>query len=679
MIEITDALKAAFNSDIREIHCLTTMNFSDLTVDPSVRVVTTESNNPDFSYQIVNGNTITPTKWLSMDGIGDMSGNYTMMPSDTTANINQVGLWSANLTDATGVCDVSYDITSLARRVSDITINGDNNRGEYPVNYTIKFYATAVLLYTETVTGNENISNKSTLPSIQEDVTKMTINITKWSTPLTNVKIISTLTALTKTFSGTDVINFTIQEESEISNDATIPTGNITYSKGSFSFINRNRQFDINNISSPLYGSIKQTTKIDVKLGAKTTNGVEYIDFWSGWTQGFNAPEDSLKVSTTAYDRLERLKLSTMSPQVLQLNKTAGFLFDLILDDADIASQYRNIDSRLYESKYTVPIYYIQGSNHLTEMKRLSQALSTSVYVENDIIKVDSIEAISFNYITQESYDLSDYAQKTNKPLYSSLYNTVRVPYAPFTQGLEETVYLTPSDEKEIIQPNTTTTLTFFLDKKVTTDHNTVLTPVSGISITTETYYSDRAIIEFTSTSSSAEQVIIEIKAKNYTRLNSKFTEETDVDSKLKYGSTLFEYKKNDMIQSLDLADTIRDNILGTYKDPFRSATVVMKNAGNPALSLTDKISITDRYKSQAYSIVSKKTQFDGGLSLMLKCRKSALADYLLIDNNNNNIVDNNGNNILILIPDLVTAYQLKDNNGNDFVTNEGFKIIIGD
>ncbi len=679
MIDITDTLQAAFNSNVREIHCLTTMNFSDLTVDPSVKVVTAESNDPDFAYQIINGNTVTPAKWLSMDGIGDMSGDYTMMPSDTTANINQVGLWSTGITDALGVCDVSYDITSLARKVSDITINGDNSRSEYPVDYTIKFYAGAVLQLTETITSNENISNTTALTTVQSDITKMTINITKWSTPLTNVKIISTLTALTKTFSGSDTINFTIQEESEISNDATIPTGNITYSKGSFSFINRNRQFDVNNLSSPLFGSIKQSTKIDVKLGARTSVGVEYIDFWSGWTQGFNAPEDSLKVTTIAYDRLERLKLSTMSPQALQLNKTAGFLFDLILDDADIAAQYRNIDSRLYESKYTIPVYYIEGTNHLSEMKRLSQALSSSVYVQNDIIKIDSIEAISFNYITQESYDLSDYAQKTNKPLYSSLYNTVRVPYAPFTQGLEETVYLTPDDEKEIIQPNTTTTLTFFLDKNVTTDQNTTLTPVSGISITAETYYSDRAIIEFTSTSSSAEQVIIEIKAKNYTRLNSKFTEETDIDSQLEYGATLFKYKENNMIQSLDMADTIRDNILGTYKDPFRSATVSMKNAGNPALALTDKISITDRYKAQSYSIISKKTKFDGGLSLMLKCRKSALADYLLIDNNNNNFVDNNGNSIIVLVPDIVTAYQLQDNLGNDIVTDKGFKIIIGD
>ncbi|WP_177428303.1 hypothetical protein, partial [Candidatus Venteria ishoeyi] len=412
MIDISTELQEAFKANNREIHAEVTLNFSDITIDPSVTATTLDYVTPDLTSQVVLGNTISPCKWASMDGISDMSGDYCMQPSDTTDKINQVGFWSDDLTDASGVVSTMFTINSSARRISDIDIYGDNSRNEYPVDLTLKFYNTSGILSTEYITGNSDIEINYELISEHTDVTKIEIIVTKYSTALTNVKILAALTSLTKTFTGSDIISFDTIEESEISNTNTIPTGNVSYSSCSLQLVNRNRQFDINNISSPLYGAIRPNTKIDIKLGARTSTGIELFPFFSGWTGAFDAPENSMEVSSTAYDRVQRLSLTNMSATEVQIDETVGDIATLILNDADISAQFIDIDSRLFESSYTLPVYYIEGSDHLTELRRLSEAVTASVYSVSDVIHMGSIESLSFQYDTQESYGRSDYADK---------------------------------------------------------------------------------------------------------------------------------------------------------------------------------------------------------------------------------------------------------------------------
>lgn len=677
MIDISPELQEAFKANQREIISEVIVNFSDISLNPSAQVTSAENNIPNFNSQIINGNTSTACKWLCMEGIGDMSGDWCMIPADTEQDAYQVGLWSTNLVAADGSCNVTYNIIQNPKDISTTTIYAENNRLEHPVDFSIKWFSTAGLQYTDTVIGNTLIVYESISPTVVEDINKIEVNITKWSTPLTPVKILATLTSLEKTFTSSDIISYNIQEESEILGTSSIPTGNISYSMSDFTLLNRNRIFDINNTASPLYQQIKPNSKIDVFLGARTVNGIEKIRVFSGWTEGFNAPEKSNQVTTQAYDRLKRLSLTFMSPTALQENRSVGELFELILIDADISSEFYQIDTRLYDSKYTVPVYFISSQDHLSELRRLSEAVSTSVYVKNDVINVDSIEAISFKFESQETYDQSDYTDKTNEPLYDGIYNTIKVPYTVYSKSTTVELYATPTEELESIESGDST-VTFVLSEKSCVEQIVNYAPVAGVTITSTSLYSDRVVLGFNNTNPLPTDISLTIDGKFYSSAALKTIEKSDQDSIQEYGRNDFTFPENEILQTSGLATVISTNLLATFKDPFRDASVEFQYAGNPALELTDKITIQDKYLDQGYNIVSKKTSYDGGLSLSFKCRKAALKDSLLIDNNGNEFIDDLGNEIICLISDIVDTFDLIDDSNNEFITDNGSEIIVG-
>lgn len=680
---ISKELQAAFKANIREIHARVKLNFSDITLDSSVNSSSSSAIEPDFTYQMTNGNTVTEYKWLSMDGIGDMSGEWSMQPIDTTRNDLQVGYWSDTISDIDGYITAGFIITSAPRGISSIKITGDNYRSEYPVDFDVEFTNdSGVLVGTESFTGNTLVEVDYALATALTDIIKVEVIITKWSEPLTNAKGISFTTSLTKTYSESDIELFSVLEESEISNDNSIPTGNISYSSCSLSLVNRDRQFDINNIVSPLYGNIKPNTKVDIELGAKyVVDGVstiEYFPFFSGWTGGFDAPDASMLVTTTAYDRLNRLTTTTMTPTEVLFNQTVGDICELILNDHGLSAQYINIDSRLYESTYTIPMYFIESGTHLEELKRVSEAMSLSVYSTSDVITIDSVEALSFNVIPQEEYTRSDYTNKTNKALYDTLINNMCVPYAPFIIQPSDTVYTSSTKEPDTVDALGDTTLQFVFDQNTCVNHVLTETLPSGVTITDENYYSDRAIITFNNTATTSQEITIQIDAQYYEKDNLKEYCSSDVDSIEENGLSEFTYTENDLIQTLATADTIGDYTLATYKDPFRDVTVQLTNAGNPALELTDKITVTDRYTSKSYNIVKKDTTYDGGLSMTLGAKISALTAYDFVDNNDNYIVDNDENEFIMLLSNVDNTYELVDNNSNDIVTNAGYNLAIG-
>ena len=676
MKDISDELQAAFKSNIRELYAEAIINFSDVTLDPSASASSLEAIVPDLTSQIILGNTVPNCKWASMDGISDMSGEYCMQPSDTDDKVHQVGFWSDELTDIDGLIDTTLTITSVERRISNIKIYGDSRRQEYPVDLTLVFSSDSAVLSTEYITGNTEVIIDYDLVTELADCSRIDITVTKYSTAGTNVKVVAVLTALTKTFTSSDIIGFSATEESEISNSNTIPTGNVSYSKLNLELANKDRQFDVNNISSPLYGAIKPNSKVDIKLGARTSSGIELFSFFSGWTGGFTAPENGQNVTTTAYDRVQRLELTEMSPQEVQIDQTVGDLLELILNDAGLSSEFIDIDAAFYDTNYVIPIYFIQGSDHLTELKRLSEAVTASVYSSSDVIVIESVESFAQKIDTQETYTRSDYVDKVNTPLYDTLINTMNVNYTPYALGDLETQYETSTEAPDTIEASGDTELTFNFSDSICIDHALTFTPPTGVSIVSEDYYSDRAVITFNNTNATSKDLTILIEAKAYKKANTKTYSITDVDSENEYGERVLSYPDNDLIQTLGLANTLGDYLLGAYKDPFRDVTVQLTNAGNPALCLTDRIAIVDRYESKRYNIVSKNTSYDGGLSMVLKGRVASLKDYNLIDNEGNLIVDNNGDQIVVLNTDIEETLDIIDNNLNNIIDNQGRTLV---
>ncbi len=679
MVTASQELKNAFNSNDRELYGKVNINFSDLTIDPSIAVTTTENFPQYLIDQITNGRTSPLRKWAGMDGDGgstinnwvdsngnnmtdsnannmvvasarvltDMSGDYYMMPgTETDALATQVGLWSSTVCDALGVCDVTYNITGSKRNLTQVLIYGDDKRLEYPVDLTVKFYEDTTLLQTETITGNTLNEVNIQLSPLVANVTKLVINITKWSTPLATVKITSTLTSLNREFLGSEISNFNILEESEINNNATIPTGNISYGRANVSLINVNRQFDTNNSASPLYNNLKPNSKVDIWIGAKTTSGIEYAKMFSGWTEGFDAPDNSMTVSTTGYDRLKRLELTPMSPQPVIVNQTVAYIIKLILNNADIADESIDIDPRLDTTDYLIPYYFIAGETHLAELRRLSAAIAGSVFTRDDTIVFDALGERTDFMITTELTP-SIYSNKTNRPLYDSIYNKVQVPYKSYESQTSISQYKSATALDPI--PSGISVQNFFFKEKACFNHALIFTPPAGITITQINYYSDRAVAIFNNTNSSTTNIDLEITGQYYGSTNNKAVSVLDQTSIDDYGEFAFQLDESDLLQTSVVADTIANLLLSLYKDPFRDATIQLSNAGSPVVSLQDNITLTDKYVTDTFNIVSKEVQFDGGINMTLKCKKSVLVLNNWVDSSGNNMTDSSGNNMVVL------------------------------
>ncbi len=679
MIDISPELTAAFNATSKTYYSKVKLNFSDLTIDPSMEVSTTEDFPKYLVDQITNGRTTPKRKWACLDGIGgttidnwvdssgnnmtdssgnnmtavtqaintDLSGNYYLVPgSEKAALATQVGLWSNSITDNDGVCNVSYEVIGTKRNLSDVYIYGDDKRVEYPVDLTVTFYDGITVLDTKVVTANASTEIHLNLSPQINNVTKFVVNITKWSKAKTPVKIVSTLTGLNQEFLDSEIIQWSVQEESEINNNATIPTGNISSSAFNLDLINVNRQFDVNNTTSPLHNNLKPNAKIDAWLGALTANGIEYVKVFSGWTEGFDAPDNSLNVNTVGYDRLKRLGLTSMNPKPVYLNQTASYLIRMILNDADISDEYIDIDPRLDATEYIIDVFWISAGTHLDELKRISAAVSGSVFTRDDIIVFDAIGQRTEFSIAQE-FTRSDYSNKTNRPIYDTIYNKIQAPYTAYSSCISESQYKSASTLDSIALGATQET--FLFKNKTCYNHTKTFTPPAGITIISENYYSDRAEIVFNNTNTSPILIDIEFFAEYYCPENKKTANVKDNDSINNYGEFAFQFNDSELVQTSVMADTIANLTLSSYKDPFRDAVMTLQMTGNPAVTLQDNITITDMYTSETYNIVSRNIRYDGGLSMTYKCKKSVLAQSNWVDSSGNNMIDSNGNNMIIL------------------------------
>lgn len=120
---------------------------------------------------LTTSNSVVDAKYFTLfDNVLD--GSYVPISGD-------VGVWSASLSDDSGVLSTPFVITVT----EDIQLNAFRLRGStrsYPVAFTVQFYNDGTLLYTITETANSSVEYTHYLSSML-DVTEYVITITKIS------------------------------------------------------------------------------------------------------------------------------------------------------------------------------------------------------------------------------------------------------------------------------------------------------------------------------------------------------------------------------------------------------------------------------------------------------------------------------------------------------------------
>jgi hypothetical protein len=547
---------------------------------------------------------------------------------------NQFGFWGADLSDGSGDFSTAQRLAVKfpPRPVTSLTVAGDDEWGQYPVDFTIAIYSDngATLKKTYTVTGNS--ANPYTLSGIVDgsgdqiaDAEIIVLSVTKWSAADTVLKITEFYSGFAESYDGDEIMELSIFEESEIK-DASIPTGNISANEVELALNNVDDKFFPGNTDSLFNQVILQGRRIVAEIGFVLPDGTaEYKPMGTFWSGDWELSESGTTASTRGLDRMGRLQDMEYAPTQLWERQSVGFVVQQVLEDARIKMpdlEYE-IESVLYGEDYTIPVAFFKKQTYFDALKILSTACVGRCYVDrDDVIQFKSVVSPgAFEYeITADNY-----FNRTLPENIKDVANVISVTTQPLKEELLADIY-TSSEELELVTGE---------QRVVEVEYNSAPCRAELYSLEasedtpdfagtiTGTDYSWGSTVTVTCTT--AGKCKIKITGSKWTVDGAEVVNTRDEQSILYYGERLLELGDNPLIQTRALADIITQGLVSVYKEPAKDAQLDWR--GNPSIALDTVIRLPRYVKNGIsdkadYVVYSSKLTYDGGLSGELTARR---------------------------------------------------------
>lgn len=624
MYSVTQDFLDAIKADTRQVFGKVTIDYTDPFIDQSVAIQANEQANVSYPEQTADVVTEPFAKIASLDGSWVLDGTYALAPATSgEAYLKQMGWWGSQLAGGDGSFVEPYPtltVTHLPRPVRTLKVVGDSAREEYPVDFEITLYDVGdMLLYTETVTGNTQVSWNKALETPVTDVAKQVLTITKWSHSGRQIKLLEFFTSISETYEGDDVIFIHLLEEREVS-QGSLPVGNISANEIDIRLDNSNRKFDAGNTQSPLYQLLKQNRRIRAWLGVEVSGSIEYVPLGVFWSGDWSAPEDGVYAQATGRDKLELLRKSTYSTSQVQQNKTLYDLAVAVLQDAGLTSSEYWVDTELQD--FSIPYAYFKPMSHRDALRFIAEACLGHVYVDrNGVIRVEGPNFLTSQTQSVLTLTADDYFRKDNPVKWSEIANYVEVETQPLRPAASaEEVYR--SNAVVNVPAGQQVSLTAYYNSTPCIDSAASLENATDTHIESATYYAWGAEITLHNSGSAEENVTVVVTAKPLQILNKEKAISQDATSISENGLIRYTFPGNPLVQTLSMAQTIADTLLASFKDPRRD--VEMEWRGNPALLLADRVTVTDKNEQNDYFVTRQEVEFAGALRAKLEGRRAS-------------------------------------------------------
>lgn len=618
MYPVTTDFLDKMKADRRQVLARVEVDYTDPFLDQSIEIEASEQANVSYPQQTADSVDTATHKWASLDGSWVLDGTYHLAPPPEKLAQYQFGWWGKQLAGTGGAFSAPYPtltVTHLPRPIHMLKVIGDTARGEYPVDFEINLYAQDdTLLYTETVTGNTLVSWSKTLPSPVLDVAKQALEITRWSHEGRQVKIIEFFTSIREIYETGDLISIRLLEEREAS-QGSLPVGNISSNEITLTLNNESKKFDVDNERSPLKNLLKPNRRIQVWLGAETSDGEEWVPLGTFWSLDWDSPDDTLEATVTARDRMELLRKSTFqTSQVLQ-NKSLYELAEIVLQDAGLMPDEYIIDTAL--QNIVVPYSWFNPVSHREALRLIAEAGLAAAFQNRDgKIQIESFLISGDEPVLEITED--DYFPPLSAPSrQDQVANEIIVDTQPLRPAsTAEEVYR--SNEPITIPGNSTKTVTAFYNQPPVIDAAASLdNPPAGVSITDVSYYGWGASVKIRNTNATDKQVTLVIQGKPLTVQNKERAIARDEASITENGVLRYEFPANPLVQTLAQAQAIADTLLASVKEPRRDIEVEWR--GNPALLLGDRVTV----KGKDYHVIRQEIDWQGYLQARLTGRRA--------------------------------------------------------
>lgn len=623
MIETSQAYKSAVRGPNRQVRARVTVDYTDPLVDRTLGIAVNEQAWISWPEQTADNRERVSYFWASLDGTWKAGDMRRLMP-DTEESLRgyQVGWWGRQLADSNGAFAAPYPtltITHAPRLVGQMKAIGDSARGEYPVEFFVRFFsADDSLLAEEHVTDNADVRWEIILSDRVPDVARQELEIRQWSHPGRQVKIAEFFSSVQEIYDGQDLINVQLFEEFE-SSRGLVPT--ISSNELSVRFHNDGR-FDFDDVESPLYGLLRPNRRVQAWLGVETPHGVEWVPLGVFWTIAWDTQDETLEASTRARDRLELLRLSTYYAGEAQSDVSVYDVLDDIFLDAGLNTYDYDIDPELHT--YILPWAWFTPMDHREALRTVAEAVAAVVYCGRDgVIYVRMGKG--FDVITtSQPYFLSN--RQTVEAEASDVYDIGAADYfLPLrhvshhdkltNEVVVATQPLRPVPDQELYRATVTTptTVTIRYRKTPAVDVNVYLDEYHpDINITHVRQYAWGADIQI---EGEGEATIVAMG----TALEPDGGEQVtlrDEESIIENGVLRYEHPGNPLVQTVAQADLIAGRMLSTG---LAQRDVEIRWRGNPALEVGDPVAVTtDKSRRGLYQTIQQDLEWNGVLEARL-------------------------------------------------------------
>ena len=395
----TDYMPAVKKPRYRQIKARAEITWTDPQADQSIQVTSNSRANICWLNHVADGREDPSYRYAALDGTWVLNGSYHLAPdTPEAAFLYQMGWWSGELADMDGEFLAPYPRVTIRfapQTMLGLRIVGDSKRGEWPVDFDVYIYQGGQLVHTENVVGNDQIIFNLDLSGyLLFGCTRMVIDVKKISHPGRHAKIIEAFTSMTEIFEGQDLAYLSVLEEREVSNDGSLPIGNITSNELEIQLVNTQDRFNPGNVHSRYHNLLRLNRRIRAWVGPKLFDQkvTEYKPMGTFWIKSIDVAEDSYYVTFTAQDLLQLLSDTEYNcPTTYNAN-----LYDqavAVLEDAKVIlgipeSDFYWIDDELKD--IIIEWFYLEPMSHREALRKIvERALGQGYVSRKNIIRVE--------------------------------------------------------------------------------------------------------------------------------------------------------------------------------------------------------------------------------------------------------------------------------------------------
>lgn len=381
-------------------------------------------------------------------------------------------------------------------------------------------------------------------------------------------------------FEGDDITSIQFLEEAK--SESGNPLGIVSANEITIGFDNSARSFTPTNTAGAYYGRIRPNILVKAFLGLQISAAVfEYIPLGVFRTGDWETPSSSVEATVTCYDNLYALGNKAIPMLPVKGNTTIYAMFEALFLALNLSSDQYAIDASLNQP---ISIGYLPKGKVRDALQLLSVAGNCNVTAN----RYGVICARSNFKTGSPVVILTDHNQiisAENPQKYLDAYNSVKISYKlPYLKDsaslLKVQNLVIPTGGLTLEEIEFTTSPVAIVSQVILSDHiNAVVSSMK---------YGANTITVALANPGTSETVTLEVTGQAIDMINSNYTNE---DSALvaAWGKRELEID-NDLIQSLDIAQSYAGPLLQFIKDPLANFSLSIR--GDPAIEVNDIIEI---------------------------------------------------------------------------------------